>query len=116
MCELVIFDCDGVLVDSEVISNDVLARMLTREGLPTTLREARRDYQGLLLTDIRDQAEAKLGRQLPPDWLTQYEAERAETFRRDLKPVVGAAEAVRRVKAAGLQVCAPPKAHCQRRG
>lgn len=42
MHELAIFDCDGVLVDSEVISNEVLARMLTREGLPTTLREARR--------------------------------------------------------------------------
>jgi HAD superfamily hydrolase (TIGR01509 family) len=105
MCELVIFDCDGVLVDSEAISNDVLARMLTREGLPTTLREARRDYQGLLLADICAQAEAKLGRQLPLDWLTQYEAERAEAFRRDLKPVVGAAETVRRVKAAGLQIC-----------
>ena len=67
MHELVIFDCDGVLVDSEVISNEVLARMLTREGLPTTLSEARRACQGLLLTDIRDQAEAKLGRPLPPD-------------------------------------------------
>jgi beta-phosphoglucomutase-like phosphatase (HAD superfamily) len=61
MHELVIFDCDGVLVDSEAISNEVLARMLTREGLPTRLHEARRDYQGLLLADIRDRAETKLG-------------------------------------------------------
>jgi HAD superfamily hydrolase (TIGR01509 family) len=105
MHELVIFDCDGVLVDSEAISNDVLAQMLTREGLPTTLHEARRDYQGLLLTDIRDRAEAKLGRLLPPDWLAEYEHERSEAFRCGLKPVVGAAEAVRRVKAAGLKVC-----------
>jgi HAD superfamily hydrolase (TIGR01509 family) len=105
MHELVIFDCDGVLVDSEAISNEVLAQMLTREGLPTTLREARRAYQGLLLTDIRDQAEAKLGRPLPPDWLAEYERVRAEAFRRDLRPVAGAAEAVRRVKAAGLKVC-----------
>jgi HAD superfamily hydrolase (TIGR01509 family) len=105
MHELVIFDCDGVLVDSEAISNEVLARMLTREGLPTTLREARRDYQGLLLTDVRHQAEAKLGRKLPPDWLAEYERERAVAFRRDLEPIVGAAEAVRRVKAAGLKVC-----------
>lgn len=45
---LVIFDCDGVLVDSEVISNRVLAEMLSAEGLPTTLAQARRDYQGLL--------------------------------------------------------------------
>jgi HAD superfamily hydrolase (TIGR01509 family) len=103
--ELVIFDCDGVLVDSEGISNGVLARMLTREGLPTTLREARRDYQGLLLTDIRRQAEAKLGRPLPPDWLAEYEHERAAAFRRDLGPVAGAAEAVQRVKVAGLKVC-----------
>ena len=66
MHDLVIFDCDGVLVDSEVISNQVLARMLTREGLPTTLNEARRDYQGLLLADIQGRAEAQLGRSLPP--------------------------------------------------
>jgi HAD superfamily hydrolase (TIGR01509 family) len=105
MHELVIFDCDGVLVDSEVISNNVLARMLTREGLPTTLTEARRDYQGLLLADIRSRAEAKLGQSLPPGWLAEYERERAEEFHRSLKPVPGAAETVRRVKAAGLKVC-----------
>jgi HAD superfamily hydrolase (TIGR01509 family) len=103
--ELVIFDCDGVLVDSEVISNEVLARMLTREGLPTTLAEARRACQGLLLTDVRDRAQAKLGRPFPPDWIAEYEDERDEAFRRELEPVEGAAEAVQRVKAAGLKVC-----------
>ena len=105
MHELVIFDCDGVLVDSEVISNEVLARMLTREGLPTTLAEARRACQGLLLTDVRDRAQAKLGRPFPPDWIAEYEDERNEAFRRELTPVEGAAEAVQRVKAAGLKVC-----------
>jgi beta-phosphoglucomutase-like phosphatase (HAD superfamily) len=64
--QLVIFDCDGVLVDSEVISNEVLARALTAEGLPTTLPEARRDFQGLLLADIRSSAQAKLGREPCP--------------------------------------------------
>ncbi len=105
MCELVIFDCDGILVDSEVISNEVLARMLTREGLPTTLAEARRDYQGLLLSDIGSRVQARLGRSLSRGWLAEYEQERAEVFRRELKPVQGAAEAVQRVKAAGLRVC-----------
>lgn len=105
MHKLVIFDCDGVLVDSEVISNEVLARMLTREGLPTTLIEARRAYQGLLLSDIRSRAQARLGRPLPPGWLAEYERERAEEFHRSLKPVPGAAEAVRRVRATGMKVC-----------
>jgi HAD superfamily hydrolase (TIGR01509 family) len=103
--QLVIFDCDGVLVDSEVISNEVLARMLTRESVPTTLSEARRACQGLLLTDVRVRAQAKLGRPFPPDWVAEYEDERDEAFRRELKPVEGAAEAVQRVKATGLKVC-----------
>jgi HAD superfamily hydrolase (TIGR01509 family) len=103
--QLVIFDCDGVLVDSETISNDVLARMLTSEGLPTTLPEARRDYQGLLLAEVVARAEAKLARRLPDEWLARYEHDRAEAFHRGLKAVPGAAEAVERIGAAGLGVC-----------
>jgi beta-phosphoglucomutase-like phosphatase (HAD superfamily) len=103
--QLVIFDCDGVLVDSEVISNDVLARALTAEGLPTTLVNARRDYQGLLLADIVLRAQEKLGRRLPEDWLERYERDRAEAFHRELRPVPGAAEAVQRISATGVIVC-----------
>ncbi len=103
--QLVIFDCDGVLVDSEVISNDVLARALTEQGLPTTLAQARRDYQGLLLAEIDSQAQAKLGRPLAKDWLERYERDRAAVFRRELRAVPGVAEAVRRIKAAGVAVC-----------
>jgi HAD superfamily hydrolase (TIGR01509 family) len=103
--QLVIFDCDGVLVDSEVISNGVLARLLTAEGLPTTLAEARRDYQGLLLAEVVDRAQGRLGRALPEDWLERFERERAEAFRRELAPVSGAAEVVEQVRAAGVAVC-----------
>ncbi len=100
-----IFDCDGVLVDSEVISNRLLAAMLTEQGLPTTLAHARREYQGLLLADVLARAEARLGRSLPADWLARYEAGRAEAFRRELRPVAGAAETVERLRGAGLRVC-----------
>jgi HAD superfamily hydrolase (TIGR01509 family) len=91
--KLVIFDCDGVLVDSEAISNGVLARLLTAEGLPTTLAESRRAYQGLLLSEVVSSAQARLGHQLPEDWLESYE------------PVHGAAEAVEMLRAAGIAVC-----------
>jgi HAD superfamily hydrolase (TIGR01509 family) len=103
--ELVIFDCDGVLVDSEVISNRVLAAMLTEQGLPTTLPQARREYQGLLLADVLARTEAQLGHPLPADWLSRYEAERSEAFRRELQPVAGAAETVESLYRAGLHVC-----------
>jgi HAD superfamily hydrolase (TIGR01509 family) len=103
--QLVIFDCDGVLVDSEVISNEVLARSLTAQGLPTTLAQARRDYQGLLLADIDSRARAKLGRPLEQDWLLRYERDRGAVFRRELRAVSGVAEAVRRVQLAGVATC-----------
>jgi HAD superfamily hydrolase (TIGR01509 family) len=102
---LVIFDCDGVLVDSETISSAVLARTLTGHGLPTTLVDARRDYEGLLLRDIDARAAAKLGRSLPEDWIERFQAERAELFRRELEPVAGAGEAIEAVVAAGVPVC-----------
>ncbi len=100
-----IFDCDGVLVDSEPISNGVLARLLTAQGLPTTLAESRRAYQGLLLSEVVDSAQARLGHPLPEDWLESYESARSEAFRQELEPVPGAAEAVELLSAAGIAVC-----------
>lgn len=102
---LVIFDCDGVLVDSEVISNSVLADMLSAEGLSTTLTQARRNYQGMLLSEVQEKAEQKLGHALPEDWLARYEKTRSDAFREGLKPVAGAADAVQQCLSAGLAVC-----------
>jgi beta-phosphoglucomutase-like phosphatase (HAD superfamily) len=103
--QLVIFDCDGVLVDSEPVANTVLARMLTAEGLPTTLAQSRRDYQGLLLGEIVLRAGQALGRPLGDGWAERFERERDAAFREGLAPVAGAAEAVRRVREAGVPVC-----------
>jgi len=102
---LVIFDCDGVLVDSEVISNAVLARMLTRHGLATTLAQARRSYQGLLLADVLARAQEALGHALPEDFLERYQSERDAAFRGELEPVDGAEEAIEQILRAGIGVC-----------
>jgi HAD superfamily hydrolase (TIGR01509 family) len=102
---LVIFDCDGVLVDSEAISNRVLAEMLTAEGMPTTLAESRQRYQGLLLAEIAADVQARLGRVLAGSWLERFEAKRDTAFQRELQPVAGAALLVEAVRGAGLRAC-----------
>lgn len=100
-----IFDCDGVLVDSETISNRVLAEMLSDEGLPTTPAQSRREHQGMLLKDIRVSAERRLGRRLADDWIASYESERDSAFRKELRPVPGVAEAIARIEQAEMAVC-----------
>jgi HAD superfamily hydrolase (TIGR01509 family) len=103
--QLVIFDCDGVLVDSEPISNEVLAHELTSAGLQTTPAEAIALYKGRILADVLAVAESRLGRSLPDGFGDRYERRRTLEFQRRLQPIEGAAEAVKRVRAAGIDVC-----------
>lgn len=100
-----IFDCDGVLVDSESIACGMLAQMLAEQGLMLSVRQARETFQGLRLDGVLAEAERRLGRSLPGDWLASYERRRSEVFRRELKPVAGAAQAVQAVLDAGIRVC-----------
>lgn len=102
---LVIFDCDGVLVDSEGISNAVLADALSRLGLSISAQEAHDRYRGMFLSEIRADAERRLGSELPADFLETFERDREDAFRASLQPVPGAASAVRGVRAMGCDVC-----------
>ena len=102
---LVIFDCDGVLVDSEPISNGVLAEMLTEQGLATTLAEAKATHQGQRLEEVRETTERRLGRALPAGWLGEYEGRRAEAFDSGLLAVRGARELAEGLLAGGHLIC-----------
>jgi HAD superfamily hydrolase (TIGR01509 family) len=102
---LVIFDCDGVLVDSEGISNAVLADALSGLGLRISAQEAHDRYRGMFLSEIRADAERQLGAALPPDFLEDFERDREDAFRASLQPVPGAAVAVREARALGYDVC-----------
>jgi HAD superfamily hydrolase (TIGR01509 family) len=102
---LVIFDCDGVLVDSERISNGVLADMLAEHDVAMTLAESRQRFQGRLLVEIPLLVQEEFGVELPEGWLALYEQRRAEVFRRELRPVPGAPELVGAVLDAGVPAC-----------
>jgi HAD superfamily hydrolase (TIGR01509 family) len=66
--QAMIFDFDGVIVDSEILSNLLLAEALTELGHPTTLEEATERYIGLNWRDMGLVIEAEIGRPLPPDF------------------------------------------------
>ncbi|NUS00227.1 MAG: HAD family phosphatase, partial [Kribbellaceae bacterium] len=69
---LVIFDNDGVLVDSERLANTILAELLTEAGLPYTFEETVRDFMGGSMESMRRKTEAQLGRPLPADLEDRY--------------------------------------------
>lgn len=68
---LVIFDCDGVLVDSEVISCRVHAEVLTRHGYPMTAEDVRQRFLGRSARDANLDIERELGRPLPEAYDTE---------------------------------------------
>ena len=97
MIDLVILDCDGVLVDSEPIANRVLADLLDEVGLPMTVEEATREFVGLSMADCWRIAEQRLGRSLPADFARRYEQRLTDAFRVELRPVPGIVEALERI-------------------
>src|SRR5215213_8233248 len=92
--DLVIFDCDGVLVDSEPLSNRILAERLTAIGLPTTVEDAIHDYMGRSWKTDVELIESRLGRALPEGFSDAYQAEVLAAFERELEPVPGIAAAL----------------------
>ena len=92
--ELVIFDCDGVLVDSEPLSNRILAERLTAIGLPTTTEQSIQDYMGRSWKTDQEIIEGRLGRPLPDGWVDEYHAEVIAAFATELEPVAGIADAL----------------------
>jgi HAD superfamily hydrolase (TIGR01509 family) len=91
----VIFDCDGTLVDSEFLSNEVIVEMVAEHGLVLSVDEAVRSFRGGKLADCVADLEARLGRSLPADFVPSYRARVLDAFRTRLRPVDGALELVR---------------------
>ena len=103
--ELVIFDCDGVLVDSPPLINRAMVRVLAYYGLQLTPDEVLKNLKGLQNADIRNVVASRWGVSLPEDfWEVMEEAEWA-AMEQGLRPVDGAESAVRKVVASGIATC-----------
>lgn len=87
--DLLIFDCDGVLVDSEPIANRVLNEELRALGLDIGLAESTRAFTGLSMTSCVALIERMLGAPVPEDFVAGLRQRTSEAFRGRLRPVVG---------------------------
>jgi HAD superfamily hydrolase (TIGR01509 family) len=88
--QAIIFDFDGVIADSEVLANVVLADMLTAWGLPTSLDQSLDRYMGKRLPDLIMAIGGELGRPLPESFADDLQAATLARFRTDLAEVAGA--------------------------
>ena len=103
--DLVIFDNDGVLVDSEPISNRHLAAYLTELGHPTSYEDSIRDYMGSAMHRVHDLVLERTGQRLPADFDDVFHARVFAAFERELKPVAGAVDVLEALTARGVPYC-----------
>ncbi len=100
--DLIIFDCDGVLVDSEVISCRAHSEMLTRHGYPITSDQVLERFLGVSDREARQAIESEIGRKLPDDFENQVKAATLQFYADDLRAIPYVGEAI---AAIGLPKC-----------
>jgi HAD superfamily hydrolase (TIGR01509 family) len=93
--DLVIFDCDGVLIDSELLSAGVLMSMMAEVGLPITPEIFRSDFLGRSFASATQQVEERFGRSFPPEFQMEYRTRLLTRMRGNLKAMPGVEEVLR---------------------
>jgi HAD superfamily hydrolase (TIGR01509 family) len=102
---LVIFDCDGVLVDSEPIANRTLGQMLRELGLDLTQEQIFQSFVGYCLPHCMRVIEDMLGRPPPENFLRELQARTFATFRNELHAMPGIGQALDALDAADVPYC-----------
>ena len=106
--DAILFDCDGVLVDSEPLTNGVLCAMLNEAGWAISPEECMATFIGKTVRSEASRIEAHTGQPLTDAWMDAFYARRNVEIERHLQPIAGAVEAVQSVHAllAGRIACA----------
>ncbi|MEU1008373.1 HAD family hydrolase [Streptomyces sp. NPDC005890] len=103
--DLVIFDNDGVLVDSEPISNRLLAAYLTELGHSTSYEDSIRDYMGSAMHRIHELILERTGQRLPTEFDEVFHRRVFAAFERELQPVPGVTGVLEKLAADGVPYC-----------
>lgn len=102
---LVIFDCDGVLVDTERLTNATMAAMVSELGYPMTGADCQRRFMGRTLEDVQRLVEDLTGKDLPADWPDQVRARDLESFRAGVAAIPGVAAVLDVLDRQGVPYC-----------
>ncbi len=100
--ELIIFDCDGVLIDSEGIASALIAREMTALGWMMDADEAQRQFIGMCITDMEPVIEAKIGYSLPLGWRAHIEGEMLDALGSQVRPMPGAKPMLEKITRLGI--------------
>ena len=95
---LVIFDCDGVLVDSERITNIVFAEMLNELGIPVTLEDMFEQFVGNSMSYCLQSIKGLLGKPVPEEFVPEYIDRTAIALSKNLKAVDGITEVLNELR------------------
>ncbi|MDA6070137.1 HAD family hydrolase [Flavobacterium sp. AC] len=94
----IIFDCDGVLVDTEKIGNGILLSMAAQYGFEMKLEDAYRDFNGRNLKECFSHIETAIGKNLPDSFEREYREKSFEAFKTQVKPMEGIVEFLNKLK------------------
>lgn len=100
--ELIIFDCDGVLIDSEGVANTLIARELTGLGWEMTMQDSQGLFLGMSITDMQPLIETRLGRKLPLSWRPELAQKLVLALGEEARLIPGAREMLERVTELGI--------------
>lgn len=85
----IIFDCDGVLVDTEKIGNGILLEMASEHGFEMKIEDAYRDFNGRNLKECFQHIETAIDKKLPDNFESEYRERSFEAFKTQVRPMEG---------------------------
>jgi beta-phosphoglucomutase-like phosphatase (HAD superfamily) len=103
--KLVIFDCDGVLVDTERVANRVLAEVMTDLGIAMDGPTCQRTFMGRTLESVQTMAEEMCGKKLPGDWPDQIREKDLKAFAAGIDPIAGIRDVIAFLNDRGIPYC-----------
>ncbi|AZO72049.1 MAG: HAD family phosphatase [Mesorhizobium sp.] len=103
--KLVIFDCDGVLVDTENLANRRLADWLTAAGFRTTFEYCRKNFSGRSMASVQKEIEAATDVRLGSDFVDRWNAGLPDLFAHGVEAIPYVRDFIEKVRAAGIAYC-----------